>query len=52
MAKNSMEITIQKISAAQNVTEFNIAKAHDASLFLFKEELLHRVLHFKRPLRS
>jgi hypothetical protein len=38
MAKNSMEITIQKISAAQNVTAFNIAKAHDASLFLFIEE--------------
>jgi hypothetical protein len=38
MAKNSMEITIQKISAAQNVTTFNMAKADDAPLFLFIEE--------------
>ena len=38
MAKNSMEITIQKIRAAQNVTTFNIAKADDAPLFLFIEE--------------
>jgi hypothetical protein len=38
MAKNSMEKTIQKISAAQNATTLNIAKADDASLFLFIEE--------------
>jgi hypothetical protein len=38
MAKNYMEITIQKINAADNVATFNISKADDASLILFIEE--------------
>jgi len=38
MAKNYMEITIQKISAAYNVATFNISKAEDASFIFFIEE--------------
>jgi hypothetical protein len=37
MAKNYMEITIQKINAAYNVATFKISKADDAYFFLFIE---------------
>ena len=38
MAKNYMEITIQKINAADNVATFNISKAEDASLLILSIE--------------
>ena len=38
MAKNYMEITIQKINAADNVATFNIAKAEDDSLLILSIE--------------
>jgi hypothetical protein len=48
MAKNSMEITIQKISAAHNVTRFTIVKADDAfHFFLSIDRLLHIVYTFR-----